>query len=63
MDHQNAVSEEKWSHNATKVHYIKQNDRIYYTVHITFNKSYVVGTHLNRLIETIQMSTNNIGLS
>ena len=65
-DHQKAVVEEKGSPNATKVHHTKQSDNIYY---IYFNntllstKSYVVGTHLNRLIEAIQMSTNKIGLS
>ena len=36
---------------------------IYFNNTLLSIKSYVVGTHLNRLIEAIQMSTNNIGLS
>ena len=59
---QKAVAEVKRSPNATKVRHIKQSDSIYYTF-ITLlpsTKSYVVGTHLNRLMEMIQMSTKNI---
>ena len=62
-DHQKVVAEKKRSPNGTKkVHHTKQCDSIYYTLtSLLSTESHVVGTHLNHLIETIQMSTNKIG--
>ena len=51
-DHQEAVVEEKGSPNATKVHHTKKNDSIsilYFSNTLLSTKSYVVGTHSNRL--------------
>ena len=62
-DHQKVFTEEKGSPSATKVHHIKLSDNIYFNNTLLLTKSYVVGTHLNGLIEMIQMSTNNIGFS
>ena len=60
--HQKAVVEEKGSPNATKVHRTKQNRSIYDTFNNTLlsTKSYVVGTHLNRLIDSNEYQQHSI---